>query len=230
MKIYSDPRLLSLGVIHGTTDRSAGNMRQSAQTQALFDSLSIPESRILRFKQIHSDRLICVSGLRQQQRIQTAPLQEADGWVLSGPGGFGAAILTADCVPLIIWDETARVVGLAHCGWRGVAAQLPQKTALAVRQCGGKGRLQAWAGPHIQSCCFEVQADVAAQFPDSVLHKNGKLYVDLNQEIARQLTAAGLKEQDLKFPYYCTCGDKARFFSYRRDHTKDALLTFVYRP
>lgn len=229
MKIISDPRLLSLGVVHGTPQRSAGNMRLAQNTAALFEQLGIPENKILRFKQIHSDKLVCVRSAEEMQQIQNGPLPQADGWVLSAPG-MGAAILTADCVPLIIWDEKAEVIGLSHCGWRGVAAKLPQKTAQAVLQCGGKGRLCAWAGPHIQSCCFEVQQDVADQFPGCVLHKNGKMYVDLNQEITRQLTAAGLDEKDIKLPYYCTCGDKANFFSYRRDHTKDALLTFVYRP
>ncbi len=230
MKIYSDPRLLSLGIVHGTTAREAGNMRLAENTQALFSSLNIPEENILRFKQTHSDRLICVSSAEQARQIRQNAVEEADGWILSGLRGFGAAILTADCVPLLVWDEKANVVGLSHCGWRGVAAQLPQKTAQAVRQCGGKGRLCAWAGPHIQSCCFEVQQDVAAQFPGCVLHKNGKMYVDLNKEIARQLTAARLNMQDIRFPYYCTCGDRANFFSYRRDHTKDAMLTFIYRP
>ena len=229
MKIYSDPRLLSLGVIHGTPDRAAGNMRLAENTRALFAALAVPERRILRFKQIHSDKLVCVSSAEEAQTLQNQPLQEADGWVLSGRG-YGAAILTADCVPLIIWDEKANVVGLSHCGWRGVVAGLPGKTARAVTQGGAKGPLSAWAGPHIQSCCFEVQQDVAEQFPDCVLHKNGKLYVDLNKEIVRQLTAAGLKEENIRLPYYCTCGDKENFFSYRRDHTKDALMTFVYKP
>ncbi len=229
MKLISDPRLLALGVVHGTTLRNAGNMRLAQNTRTLFDQLNIPEEKILRFKQIHSDKLVCVSSAAQMRQIQNGPLPEADGWIIRGYG-MGAAILTADCVPLIVWDEKAEVVGLAHCGWRGVSAALPRLTAEAVLRNGGKGRLSAWAGPHIQSCCFEVQQDVADLFPGCVLHKNSKLYVDLNQEIARQLTAVGLKKEDIKLPYYCTCGDKEKFFSYRRDHTKDAMLTFVYRP
>lgn len=229
MKIYSDPRLLSLGVVHGTADRRAGNMRLKACTRALFEALNIPEENILRFKQTHSDRIIRVSSMQEARALQNAPLQEADGWALKGRG-FGAAILTADCVPLILWDEKACVLGLSHCGWRGVAEGLPGKTARQMRALGALGQISAWAGPHIQSCCFEVKEDVAARFPGCVREKNGKLYVDLNQEITRQLTAAGLKEENIKLPYYCTCGDKENFFSFRRDHTKDALLTFVYKP
>ncbi len=230
MKIYSDPRLLALGIIHGTAARDSGNMRQPENVRTLFDALSIPPDKILRFKQTHSCRLVEVSSLQQMQQIRQAPLQEADGWVITKASGYGAAILTADCVPLIIWNEQADVVALAHCGWRGVAAGLPRQTALSVSRLNGGGRLYAWAGPHIQSCCFEVQQDVAAQFPGCVLKKKGKLYVDLNKEITRQLTSAGLHETDIALPYYCTCGDRDHFFSYRRDHTAEALLTFIYRP
>ena len=230
MPLYSDPRLLALGVIHGTTDRAAGNMRLAENTHRLFKALEINETDILRFKQIHSDRLICVSSLEEAQRIQTqCTLQEADGWILRGEG-FGAAILTADCVPLLVWDEKASVVALAHCGWRGIAAQLPAKIVQLLQKNGAQGDLSAWAGPHIQSCCFEVQQDVAEKFPSCLLHKNGKLYVDLNKEITLQLTGAGVKTENIRLPYHCTCGDKARFFSYRREHTKDAMLTFVYKP
>lgn len=229
MKLYSDPRLLSLGVVHGTADRTGGNMRQAPNTRALFDGLNIPEERILRFKQIHSDLLITINNAEQAKQVQNGPLPEADGWVLCG-GGFGAAILTADCVPLVLWDEKAQVLGLSHCGWRGVAAGLPAKTVRQMREAGARGTISAWAGPHIQSCCFEVQEDVAKQFPGCVLEKKGKLFVDLNAAIVRQLTEQNVHPEDIKLPYYCTCGDRANFFSYRRDHTRDCLLTFVYRP
>ncbi len=229
MKLYSDPRLLSLGVIHGTTDRDLGNMRLAESTHALFERLGIDEKNILRFKQVHSDNLICVVSLEDVKKIQSAPLAEADGWVIKGKG-FGAAILTADCVPLVLWDEKAEVLGLSHCGWRGVVAGLPAKTVLEMKKQGAQGKISAWVGPHIQSCCFEVQTDVAEQFDSCVIKKEGKLYVDLNKAITRQLLSAGIEEKDMQFPHLCTCGDKLKFFSYRRDHTKDALLTFVYRP
>lgn len=229
MKLYSDPRLLSLGVVHGTTDRALGNMRLAENTRALFERLDIPEEKILRFKQVHSDTLVCACSLDEVQKVSSSPLCQADGWVLKGQG-FGAAILTADCVPLVLWDEKAEVVGLSHCGWRGVAANLPAKTVQEMKRQGAQGKISAWAGPHIQSCCFEVQEDVAHQFPESVIKKEGKLFVDLSKAITRQLLTVGLEPKDIQLPHLCTCGDKLKFFSYRRDHTKDALLTFVYRP
>ena len=230
MKIYADNRMLSLGLVGGTVSRHGGNMRESASQNALYGQLNIPEKQILHFHQTHSDRIIRIASDADALSFQNQPEQEADAWLFSC-GGWGAAILTADCVPLFLWDETASVFALAHCGWRGVVGQLPYKTALALKEAGAQGTIYGWLGPHIQSCCFEVQQDVAAQFSaQSVIHKGSKIFVNLNTEIILQLQLAGLNAADVKTPYYCTCGDAENFFSWRRDHVKDSLLSFVYKP
>ena len=229
MMLQTDPRLTALGIFHGTTHRSMGNMRLAANTQRLFALQNIPEDHIARFKQIHSDILVPVSSVEQVQTLAQQPLQEADGWILSGKS-TGAAILTADCVPLIVWDENAQVIGLSHCGWRGVAAGLPVQTVRKMHAAGAKGKISAWVGPHIQACCFEVQDDVATQFPRSLQIRDGKQFVNLNHEILYQLLQEGLKKEEIVFSEHCTCCEPENFFSYRRDHTKDALLTFVYKP
>ncbi|MBO7238428.1 MAG: laccase domain-containing protein [Elusimicrobiaceae bacterium] len=228
MTLYFSEKLQALGIVHGTTDRTAANMRLAQNTRALFDGLHIPEEKILRFKQIHSDKIISVLSDGQARACAAAPFAEADGWIL-GASGWGAAIITADCVPLIVWDEDAQLIGLAHCGWRGVAAQLPAKLVQALKTAGARGTLSAWTGPHIQAQSFEVQTDVAAQFPTCTQNRNGKLFVDLNKAILQQLTAQGLQEKDIEFCPHCTCAEPENFFSFRREHTKDALLTFVYK-
>ena len=230
MNIYADNRMLSLGLVGGTVSRHAGNMRTADAQAAVYQQLNIPAKQILHFHQPHSDRIIRIASDADALAFQNQPEQEADAWLFSC-GGWGAAILTADCVPLFLWDETASVFALAHCGWRGVVGQLPYKTALAMKDAGAQGTLYGWLGPHIQSCCFEVQQDVAAQFSaQSVIHKDGKIFVNLNTEILLQLQLAGLTAADVKTPYYCTCGDKENFFSWRRDHVKDSLLSFIYKP
>ncbi len=229
LTLYTDPRLTALGIVHGTTDRAWGNMRLSDAVQNLWQHTGLSSQRILRFKQTHSDRLLIIRGTEDAQAVVAAPPPEADGWILSA-AEWGAAIITADCVPLFVWDEAADVIGLSHCGWRGIAAQLPAKTVRHLRQQGAKGRLSAWIGPHIQACCFEVQEDVARQFPQAVLHKNGKLFVDLNQAIKQQLICEGLNPADIAFSSHCTCCEPQHFFSFRRDHVPDAMLSFVYKP
>ncbi len=230
MNIYTDNRLLSAGLVGGTPSRHAGNMREESAQNAVYEKLNIPANRMLHFHQTHSDRLIHIASDADALALKSQPVQDADGWVFSC-GGWGAAILTADCVPLFLWDETGDTFALAHCGWRGAVGQLPYKTAKALQAAGARGVISGWLGPHIQSCCFEVQEDVAAQFSaQSVVRKNGKIFVNLNTEIILQLQLAGLTATDIKTPYHCTCGDEANFFSWRRDHQKDSLLSFIYKP
>lgn len=232
MKIFTDNRLLRAGLIGGTLTRHSGNMREIPNQESAFKELGINPARMLHFHQTHSDTIVSVSSDTEAQSLLKGPLVDADAWLLSPfPTGWGAAIVTADCVPLFLWDDTATHVALAHCGWRGVAQGLPGKTARALLQASAHARLNAWLGPHIQACCFEVQEDVAAQFPAACVQRsNGKIHVDLTAEIKRQLTQAGVCGERIQAPHYCTCGDAENFFSWRRDHQKNLLLSFIYKP
>lgn len=232
MNIYTDKRLLRAGLIGGTLSRHSGNMRELANQAVILKELDIDPTRLLHFHQTHSDTIITIDSFQKAQKHADAPIPDADGWVFSTfPTGWGATIVTADCVPLFLWDDTGTYAALAHCGWRGVVKGLARKTAQALLTHNSKIHLSAWLGPHIQSCCFEVQEDVATQFsPDCIIYGNGKIFVDLNVEIKRQLTQAGICEKDIQTPYYCTCGDKENFFSWRRDHKKNLLLSFIYKP
>ncbi len=232
MKIFTDKRLLTCGLIGGTLSRHSGNMREVENQESVYKKLGLDPAHILHFHQTHSDTIISVSCAKEAQTCAANPLQDADAWLLSPmPAGWGAAIVTADCVPLFLWDNTGTYAALAHCGWRGVVQGLAGKTAQALRQKAPHAPLNAWLGPHIQACCFEVQEDVANRFPAAcVTRKNGKIWVDLNIEIKRQLTAAGVPAPNIHAPYYCTCGDKENFFSWRRDHQKNLLLSFIYKP
>lgn len=229
MKIYTDNRLLSMGLVGGTLSRHMGNMCDISNQISAYKELDIPAQHIAHFHQVHSDRIITISSSQELSLFQNEPLQQADAWLITA-SQCGAAILTADCVPLFLWDAQGGPFALAHCGWKGIVQRLPYKTACALKQAGAQ-QVQGWLGPHIQSCCFEVQEDVASQFSArSVVHKNGKLFVNLNTEIAGQLHEAGLDLNQIKMPYYCTCGDAENFFSWRRDHIRQNLLSFIYKP
>lgn len=232
MKIYTDKRLLACGLVGGTVSRHSGNMRELTAQASVYKELGIAPEKILHLHQVHGDRMIAVSS-EQAARAQVASAPaDADAWLLSPMiSGWGAAIVTADCVPLFLWTDDGAASVLAHCGWRGVVQGLSGKAALTLLKSASQRRIYAWLGPHIQACCFEVQADVANQFPVGCLEqKNGKTFVNLTTEITRQLVRAGVAQADIHAPYYCTCGDKENFFSWRRDHEKNLLLSFIYKP
>ena len=230
MNIYSDERLINLGIISGTVDRTLGSARDKEIAAKIFESLGIPPAKILGLKQIHSDKIISVNSAEDLANYKAQNIHEADGWLLSLPQ-TGVMILTADCVPLYLWSADGKYVSLTHCGWRGVVQELPKKAAELIKTKTAE-KLQAYIGPHIRECCFEVKEDVASQFPkEAVIRRENKIFVDLDKAIILQLTAAGVDTKEIKTGCHCQCTscNKKDFFSYRRDGTKDALLSFVYK-
>ena len=232
MKIYTDQRLLRAGLIGGTLSRHSGNMRDTSSQTAALSELGIDPTRVLHLHQTHSDTLISVRNAQEAHRHLSAPIPDADAWSLSPLlSGWGAAIVTADCVPLFVWDDTGTYAALAHCGWRGVVKGLAQKAVRSLLAEHPNLPLNAWLAPHIQACCFEVQADVATQFtPNCIIHRKNKIFVDMNIEIKQQLVQAGISARRIYISNHCTCCDPANFFSWRRDHEKDVLLSFLYKP
>lgn len=230
MKIFTDPRLLQHGLIGGTFSRHGGDMGDKELQSRVLREIGIPFEKIVHFHQTHSDRILCFSNEQQLSDFALTPLQDADGWLFApAPSQWGAAIVTADCVPLFLWAQDAGAWALAHCGWRGVVQQLPSKAARALQEK-TNAPIYAWAGPHIQPCCFEVQQDTASQFPpQTIVHRGNKQFVDLNAAVRLQLQAAGLPAANIRTSTDCTCCDEENFFSWRRDHLHNRLLSFIYK-
>ncbi len=231
MKIFTPPALLQAGLIGGTCSRHAGSLKEAADQARVLTPLGIPPQRMLHLHQIHSDVLLSFSSADQCSSFSNQPCTDADGWVFApAPTGWGATIITADCVPFFVWAQDGSAWALSHCGWRGVVQQLPLKTIQALQAC-TRQPLYCWAGPHIQTCCFEVQQDTACQFPpQTIIQRKEKLFVDLNAAIRLQLEQAAMEPERCFFSYDCTCCDKENFFSWRRDHQRNMLLSFIYKP
>ncbi|MDR0734582.1 MAG: polyphenol oxidase family protein [Elusimicrobiota bacterium] len=233
MKIFSDERLLGLGVISGTVSRHTGSGREAQNVKKFFDTLDIDSANILGLRQVHGAHIVPIISGEDLKNYRKTAMHEGDAWLL-GRAGCGCMILTADCAPLYVWNDRGICVGLAHCGWRGVAAGLPRKIAEDIKIRAGKNvRLCAYIGPHINACCFEVREDAAGQFGQRALvKKGGKIFVDLAAEITAQLLSAGADAKDIRRECACNCTmcNKEDFFSYRRDKTRDTMISFIYKP
>jgi len=96
-----------------------------------------------------------------------------DALVTDRPGLL-LAILTADCLPVLILDVRQRVVAAAHCGWRGTACRIAQKTVGRMRLLYGSRPedLRAAIGPGIRSCCYRVGEEVAAEYESQFLYSS----------------------------------------------------------
>jgi hypothetical protein len=162
--------------------------------------------RLATLKQIHSAECVAAAG-------RSGVLGTGDALLEHTPGAV-VAVKTADCVPLLLVDPRHRAVAAVHAGWRGTVAGIAQRAVAALgTQFGVRaGDLHAAIGPAIGKCCYEVGAEVAAQFG-----LNGRAHIDLAEEVRRQLEAAGVGVQRIYVAGLCTKCRADEFHSFRRD-------------
>ena len=143
-------------------------------------------------------------------------------------------VLTADCVPVLLYDPATHSAAAIHAGWRGTANGIIGLTVEKMsREFGtNPSNLVAAIGPCIAACCFEVGDDVAEHFsrwPEVVLRRSNwpKPHVDLVLANRLQLEQAGVLRQNIESSGECTkCGPHG-FFSYRRDQTLGRIGTGI---
>ena len=131
------------------------------------------------------------------------------------------SIQTADCLPVLFADRAGSVIGVAHAGWRGLAAGVLEATMASMRVPAAD--LSVWLGPAIGPRAFEVGPDVYAAYCDTdagathcfSLLREGKWLADLSGLARRRLALIGV--HDVTVDGSCTYTDSGRFFSYRRD-------------
>ena len=149
--------------------------------------------------------------------------------------GIVCAALTADCLPVLFADAHGRAVGVAHAGWRGLAAGVLEATVAALGRLDAPARdLRVWLGPAIGPRAFEVGADVRDAFIAAdagavacfVAHGPGKWHADLYGLARRRLAAAGVR--GIRGGEHCTWSDGGRFYSYRRDRDTGRMATLVW--
>jgi polyphenol oxidase len=141
---------------------------------------------------------------------------DADG-IVTARSGVVLMVRAADCVPVLLADADAGVIGAAHCGRPGLVAGVVPATVSRMRDLGAR-TITAWIGPHVCGACYEVpehmRAEVGAADPASVATTSwGTPSLDLGAGVRAQLAVAGVSVHDVS---RCTV-ESADLFSYRRD-------------
>jgi YfiH family protein len=172
-----------------------------------------------------------VHGTRVLDLDQDDPGREADACVTRRIGTV-CAILTADCLPVLLAAQDGSIVGAAHAGWRGLAAGV---LASAVAALGvHPGSLLAWLGPAIGPQHFEVGGEVRDAFlaedpaaaDDFTVNQRNRYMADLPALARRRLNALGITQIYGMPP--CTHADRERYFSHRRDGATGRHATLIW--
>lgn len=147
-------------------------------------------------------------------------------------------IKTADCLPVLIVDESQKVIAAVHCGWKGTCKKVIQKAIHGMRDHYGchPSSLLVAMGPCIGSGCYEVGEDVRKCFKkddhstdyfQSHSFREGKYLFDLRRANFFQLVNLGVEEKKIFFIDICTHCHK-ELPSYRRDKNRAGrMLSFI---
>jgi YfiH family protein len=130
-------------------------------------------------------------------------------------------IKVADCLPVTMLDPAHSVVANVHSGWRGAVAQITAFTIDTVTSSTSfePASAQAYLGPSIRVCCFEVGEEVAERFDSRYVDRNrgAKPHVDLVAFTIDILRDRGFDPGRIFDSELCTRCDGSIFHSYRRD-------------
>jgi YfiH family protein len=163
-----------------------------------------------------------------------AALPRADAALARTPG-LVCAVLSADCLPVLLCDEHGAVVAAAHAGWRGLAAGVLEATV--EKMAVPPRRIIAWLGPAIGPTAFEVGGEVReiflahagearAAFVPSPRGAAGKWLADLFLLARQRLAAIGVER--VRGAGICTASENERFFSYRREGETGRFASLIW--
>lgn len=208
-----------------------GGPRSSPEHLSWFlRSLHIESNEVCLARQVHGDRVYTIED-PSITSIQTASI-EADA-IVTSLRGKPVGVLTADCIPAIVYDASVPVVGVVHAGRKGSAANILFKTVgVLINRYGGKPEnIVIGMGPGIGGCCYEVDEPCVLPFKKNGLPRfvkkvsRNKYLLDLFQANREDALAAGVLPENILRSGQCTSCENDRFFSYRKEGNAGRMMT-----
>jgi polyphenol oxidase len=196
----------------------------AANRNRLAASLGLGDHAVVWMNQVHGDHVVVVDGPVE------GVVDKTDALVTTTPR-LALAVVTADCVPVLMGDARAGVVAAVHAGRVGAQNGVVARTVEAMRRVGAQAdHISALLGPAVSGRNYEVPdemaAEVEAALPGSrTTTSRGTPGLDLRAGIARQLTALGITAIDID--PRCTVHDRT-LFSHRRDAPTGRLASLVW--
>ena len=214
------------GVRHAFFTREWGNSGFSGQENTrdvgavrgcMAAHLAVEPHNLLTCYQVHSPDVVVVA---EPWGAEDRPRADA---LVTDKAGIALGVLTADCVPVLLVDNGAGVIGAAHAGWRGAVGGVIENTLDAMEQLGARRKsIQAALGPCIWQKSYEVSAEFAAPFlAENPAHerlfrpalKSGHYQFDLPAYVVAKLHDLGVAS--VAVSPADTCAEPQRFFSHR---------------
>ncbi len=205
------------------TTRALGSMRRGGDGRERLAAL-VPREPVW-LRQVHGIAVV------DADRAAAGEAPEADAAV-ARCAGVVCAVTVADCMPVVLAHEAGEAIGVAHAGWRGLAAGVIEATLDALRL--PPGSLVAWLGPAIGPRAYEVGEEVRAEFlrrdaqSTSAFRASrpGHWMLDLYAVARQRLARAGVVR--VCGGGCCTHSQPERFYSWRRDRAAERMAALAW--
>ena len=182
----------------------------------LAGALGLPGDRLVVMDSVHGAELAVVTRPGVVPGVDALLTQEPD---------LAIVALGADCVPIVLIGDDDRTVAVAHCGWRGLVADV-LGAVVAAMAGHGSGVERVILGPAVCGRCYPVPPERAAEVADAwpgpvsraalVTCADGQPGIDVRRGAAARLADLGVERDAISFAGGCTVEDPG-LFSYRRD-------------
>ncbi len=186
--------------------------------------------RLLFLNQIHSNIVHFIDEIPSDNLDGDALITRLDRLLI--------VIKTADCLPVLMVEESRKIIAAVHCGWRGTTNKVIQRVLKGMESHyhGQLSSLLVALGPSIGPECYEVGQDVRQGFEEADLplkvfrpnpEKEGKYFLDLREANLLQLLSLGVRRENIFTVDFCThCSNFLP--SFRRDGKKAGrMLSFI---
>lgn len=202
-----------------TTKRTLGRDRQR-----LCQMLCVDDAHLIIPHQVHKDEIAVITEETTTVSAETRKdFLEGKDAVITNVPGVCIGVSTADCIPVLLYDEEHMAVAAIHAGWRGTVARIVQKTVrLMTETYGTKPEMtKAAIGPGISLKNFEIGDEVYDAFAkegfpmDKIARKYAKWHINLPLCNKLQLTDIGVKPENVHIENVCTYDNTDKFFSAR---------------
>ena len=191
-----------------------------ANRAALIETLALPTAPSW-LEQTHST--VCVTVEDESNRYADAAVTRQSGQPL--------AILTADCLPIVLCDKQGTEVAAIHAGWRGLMNGIIENTLTKMKS--PSNQLMAWIGLAICLSCYETGLEVKQAFTEryaftqqAFQHRDGRLYADLPKMAELVLHTLGVSS--VYQSGACTFESENAFYSYRREAQTGRIATLIW--
>jgi polyphenol oxidase len=180
------------------------------------NKMLVKKNKLILMNQTHSNKVIEIKKNNYRKKI------DSDA-IITKIKGLALGVVTADCVPIIIYDAENKIIGCIHAGWKGAISGIIKNTINKIKKLNSKNRIFASIGPCIGKNSYEVDLAFYNKFQSiskkynkyfSNKNKNKKLF-NLRKFVADKLTDL---EVTIDHVNHDTFREKNNFFSYRRSY------------